>query len=177
MVKDNNLVEILKNQPDKAFKILYKDYFSYLCYIVYRVYPDWSVAEDIVQDVFLEIWKKRKNIDIHTKIRSYLRKAVVNKTLNYIRDKRIVLDDEEKASGIKSEVCSGLQNLQEEELKNRITIAIQSLPKKCRIIFGMSRFEEMSYAEIACELAISVKTVENHISKALKILREELKDN
>jgi RNA polymerase sigma-70 factor (ECF subfamily) len=177
MIDKRELVKLLEVEPEKALKIIYKDNFKYLCSIVYRLYPDWNVAEDVVQDVFLEVWKKRKTIDFNIKIRPYFRKAVINKALNRIRDNRIILDDEGKASSIKSEVYSGLQNLEQEELKDRIDKAIHTLPKKCRIIFGMSRFEDMTYSEIASELGISVKTVENQISKALKILRDKLKDN
>lgn len=177
MIKEKNVVDLLKTKPEKALKILYEENFSYLCFRVFRIFPDWNVAEDIVQEVFLEVWKKRKELTIRTNFRSYLRRSVVNRTLNYIRDQKLVFEDEEKASSVKSKSSSGLDNLQTIELEQRIGLAIDSLPQKCRIIFGMNRFEEMSYAEIANKLEISVKTVENQISKALKILREKLKDS
>lgn len=177
MIDEKNVFEMLKTEPEMALKILYEENFSYLCFIVYRVLPDWSIAEDIVQEVFFEVWKKRKILNIKSNFRSYLKRSVVNRTLNYIRDQKFVFDDEEKASAIKSKSSSGLENLQTNELEKRIDTAISLLPQKCRIIFGMNRFEELSYAEIAAKLDISVKTVENQISKALKILREKLKDN
>ena len=173
-LKGPELVRLLTEDAEKALKVMYDQYYSYLCYSVYNVFPDRQVAEDIVQEVFFEIWKKRDSINISTSLRSYLKRAAINKTLNHIRDRKLVMDDEEQAIQMVDTKAPIHKDLEAEELQERIDMAIAALPDKCRIIFGMSRFEELSYKEIASKLDISVKTVENQISKALKLMREAL---
>ena len=172
---DTELLALLKEDEDQAIEFLFRQYYAYLCRAVYKILPDASLIEDMVQEVFLELWKKRNQINIKTSIKAYLRRAAVNKTLNYIRDRKIIPEDEDKLPALRSAAPSISQEMEAEELQVRIDAAIDALPEKCRLIFVLSRFEEMSYKEIAQQLDISVKTVENQISKALKrILREDL---
>ena len=138
------LVRLLAEDAEKALKVMYDQYYSYLCYAVYNVLPDRQVAEDIVQEVFFEIWKKRDSLQISSSLRSYLKRAAINKTLNYIRSRKLVIDDEEKAIKVPDSRAAIQKEIEAEELQDRIDIAIASLPEKCRIIFGMSRFEELS---------------------------------
>ena len=131
--------------------------------------------KSLIQDIFFDLWKKRETITVQTALRPYLRRAAVNRALNHIKRKRIIPnDDEDAAVDIVSKSPSGQAYLEKDELETRIYAVIESLPPKCKLVFGMSRFENMSYQEIADALEISVKTVENQISKALKILRAEV---
>lgn len=132
--------------------------------------------EDIAQDVFYELWKKRARLTIKTSLKAYLRRAAMNKALNFIRDQKIKFDDEEKQAPLESKIPSINQKLEAAELQQLIDQVIDDLPERCRVVFVLSRFEEMSYNEIAKQLDISSKTVENQISKALKILRVRLGD-
>lgn len=172
---DDQILELLNNNDEKAIELLFDRFFDYLCAVVFRVIHDYEAARDVVQDIFFDLWKKRENIQIHIALRPYLRRAAVNRALNYIKRKRIVPnDDEDAAVDIVSNVPSGQAYLEKDELESKIYSVIEALPPKCKLVFGMSRFENMSYQEIANALEISVKTVENQISKALKILRSEV---
>ena len=123
---------------------------------------------------FLKFWRKREKIVITTSLKAYLRRAAVNKTLNYIRDQKVKPDGEDRLPPLESKSVSINQQLEAAELKILIDRSIDQLPKRCRLVFVLSRFEDMSYQEIADKLDISIKTVENQISKALKYLRASL---
>ncbi len=155
---------------------LFREQFENLCNFAKAYIHDPDIAKEIVQEVFINLWTKRDSIEPGKPVKSYLFTSVRNRSLNYIRDHKkfqsFVLDVE-----IEEKFRSDdLDMMESEEARIKIENAIQKLPEKCREVFEMSRFEEMKYNEIAVELNISVKTVEVHISKALKILREELKD-
>ena len=169
---DQKLIELLKTDADKAIDQLFRNYYSFLCRTVYRIIPDSNLAEDLSQEVFYEVWKKRDRLKINTSLSAYLRRAARNKALNYIRDQRIKFEDQKEFPESIKLSTSPSKNLETEELEKLIEEAIDQLPERCRIVFSLSRFEEMSYAQIARELDISPKTVENQISKALKLLKE-----
>jgi len=169
--------DLIRNNPDEALQNLYKHYYNLLCNQVFLIIKDKSTAEDIVQDVFYEIWKKRETLNINQSLLAYLKRACRNRTLNYIRDNNIKWEDETKLIDLQDSSVSSDEAISTAELSNRINAVIAQLPEKCGIIFSLSRFEEMSYNEIAVSLNISIKTVENQISKALKILREKIFKN
>jgi RNA polymerase sigma-70 factor (ECF subfamily) len=162
---------------EESIKSLYQQHYSYLCACVYKLIKDSTTAEDIVQEVFMDIWRKKDKLVIKISIKAYLRRAAINKTLNHIRSKKVVFEDEEKMVELGSKDPSTQSMMEGDELGIKIKNAIDSLPEKCRIVFGLSRFEELSYKEIAVKLDISVKTVENQISKALKHLKKELAEH
>ena len=169
---DKDIIQLLTQQDEKAIDLLFDNYYEYLCNVVYRVINDYVYAEDIVQEMFFDLWKKSKDIKINISLRAYLRRAAVNRSLNHLRKQRMKFDEAEDAVlEIEDNHVSGQMEMEKNELEERIFATIESLPPKCKIVFGMSRFENMSYQEIADALEISVKTVENQISKALKILR------
>ncbi|MDA9774081.1 RNA polymerase sigma-70 factor [Saprospiraceae bacterium] len=171
---DQDLISLLKDpkQSEHAAELLFKKYYSQVCYAVYRIIPETSTSEDIAQDVFLEIWRKRETIDITSSVKAYLKRAGVNKALNYIRSKKKVKFENDDSYEMQNlSINDHGENVEVLDLQSIIDKAIDSLPERCRIVFSLSRFEELSYKEIAGKLDISVKTVENQIGKALKILR------
>ncbi len=173
---DVELIELLRKNDERAISLIFKEHYSFLCQTIYRVVSDAHVAEDLAQDVFHDLWKRREYIEISISVKAYLRRAGINKTLNYIRDKKIKWDDESKLPSMATTMPNAEQYLQKDDLKKMIDNSIDALPDRCRLVFTLSRFEEMSYKEIAGSLGISVKTVENQMSKALRVLRASLKE-
>jgi len=170
----NNILQRLAAGDEKAIDWLFRTYYASMCQTAYRILPDEHLVEDLVQDVFLEVWKKRKTLTIKTAVSSYLRTATRNKTLNYIRDQKIDFRVAPPKEDLKSKDTLAIQTLVADDLQQEIDTAIDSLPARCRLVFVLSRFEEMSYQEIADQLGISIKTVEHQIGKALRILRGAL---
>ena len=171
---DKEIIKQLSANPDSAIELLFRNYYELTCKAIYRIIPDSNIAEDLAQDVFYEIWKKRERFQISTSFKGYLTRAGKNKALNYIRDRKIKWDDVAALETMESGATEAMENLETEELQVLINKAISKLPERCRIVFSLSRFEEMTYQQIADELGISIKTVENQISKALKVLRVKL---
>lgn len=172
MYSDVELIEFLHTNETGAIEKIFKQYYSYICSAVYKIIPDSNLTEDLAQDVFYELWRKRERIEITSSLKAYLKRAAINKALNYIRSKKIRFDSDDDETVQNISVRSSENNVEAFELQEIINDAIDQLPEKCRIVFMMSRHEEMSYKEIAGALEISVKTVENQISKALKYLRK-----
>lgn len=170
----DNILQHLTAGDEKAIDWLFREYYTSMCQSAYRILPDEHLVEDLVQDVFYEIWKKRKNLNINTSIAAYLRTATRNKALNYIRDQKIDFRNAPAKDELTSKNTPTIQNLMADDLQQEIDAAIDSLPERCRLIFVLSRYEEMKYQEIADQLDISIKTVEHQIGKALRDLREAL---
>lgn len=176
-IKNNLNFNISYRSLDKQlFEQLFRDYFTRLCNFAQNYISDLDTTREIVQEVYINLWQKKESIDTDKSIKSYLYASVKNRCLNYIRDNkkfRSYVLDVELAD---FEVTFESDAFTESELQTKINNALGKLPEKCRKVFLLSRFEELKYKEIADELNISVKTVEAQMSKALKILREELKD-
>jgi len=172
--KDQELLALLKKNPDRGIEQIFRQYYAYVCQAVYRILPDESLVEDLCQEVFLELWRKRSRIEVKSSLRAYLRRAAVNRTLNYIRDQKITFDESNETFQFPSRIVGAVQEIEAQELEKLIDLAIDQLPERCRLVFVLSRFHNMAYKQIADELNISVKTVENQISKALKYLRQML---
>ncbi len=156
---------------NEAFEKLFRAYFPPLMSFSRKILGDEDDAREVVQQVFINLWEKRDEIDLSTSLKSYLFTSVNNRSLNVIRDRKKFSSEEvpEVAGGW--DVSAQIESM---ELEEKIREVIASLPEKCREIFEMNRFEGLKYGEIAAQLDISVKTVENQISKALRILREQL---
>ncbi len=171
---DEELIALLKENSVLAVERIFQKYYDFLVSIIFRYLHDGALSEDIAQEVFLELWRKHTSIIVQTSLKAYLKRAAVNKTLNFIRDNKVTFDGEDELPALKGKMTAAPEQLEAEELKAFLNQLIDELPDRCRMIFLLSRFEDMSYKEIAQKLDISVKTVENQISKALKILREQL---
>lgn len=132
-------------------------------------------ARDTVQQVFTNLWEKRNSIELTTSLQSYLYKAVYNHCLNY-RTRTVFFAPVEAHHHQSAEPTgNGAGKIEIKELEQQIQLAVNKLPEQCRAVFVLSRYEQKSYAEIAQLLQISQKTVEGHISRALRTMREELK--
>lgn len=173
--EDADLVRLFQIDPDRALGLIFERFYNEVCGHIYRIIPLREATEDIAQSIFLELWQKRKSLDIQTSVGAYLHKMARTRTLNYIRDnKRYQYSSDDEARGMPSVGIGPLQTLMMSELESVVNGAIDGLPERCRLVFILSRFEGMSYKEIAETLDISTKTVENQISKALQLLREAL---
>ncbi|RMF03073.1 MAG: RNA polymerase sigma-70 factor [Bacteroidetes bacterium] len=173
--EEQSLLQRLRQGEQAALDSLFRLHYGYLCQVVYRVLPDTHRAEDLVQEVFLDLWRKRERLLIEQSVQAYLRRAAVNKTLNYIRDQKLHLADESYLPyDLHTAEAGAQQQLQAAELQAEIDQAVGRLPERCRIVFSLSRFEGMSNQEIADALHISIKTVENQMTKALRMLKTAL---
>ena len=160
---------------EDTFRKVFDDCYESLCRYAFSMVRDFDQAEDIVQSMFMKLWEKRSELDINTSIRSYLFRAVYNQCMNQLEHKVIKTKHE---SFVKVEAGRDEQQPEvfPDELESNIRKAVDALPPQCRLIFIMSRYEELKYSEIAERLGISVNTIQNQVSKALKLLREALKD-
>ena len=162
----------LQQGDEKALKSIFNQYYKYLLATAYNIVGDNAKAKDLVQDVFFEIWKKRNQIDIQYSLRAYLRKSVVNRGLNYLKmHQRIDWGEEHFDIQTPDQAASPYFLVEASDLQTIINNTIDNLPPKCKTIFSLSRFEKIPHKEIAQKLDISTKTIENHITKALKLIR------
>jgi RNA polymerase sigma-70 factor (ECF subfamily) len=160
---------------EAALRSIFDRYYTVLLGDVDRIIPDESTAKDIVQEVFVELWRKRADIDVHTSLRAYLRRAAINRSLNFLKSKQRFLFSEHEDGHMAEQdpIVVALHDAaaQPENMESALHEAIRLLPEKCRLVFTLSKFEQMSHREIAEQLGISVKTIENQITKAMKMLR------
>lgn len=166
--------EIAVNDNEQAFQTLFYQFFTPLCTFAHRYIEQWETCEDIVQESFLKIWENRKNIHIEQSSRNFLITSVRNGCIDYLRKQELEFSWRQQQTDIETESVGDIYSVT--ELRNMFTAALDKLPENTRLIFEKSRFEGKKYAEIAEEQHISIKTVEAHISRALQLLRIELKD-
>lgn len=133
---------------------------------------DKDQAEELVQEVFTNVWVKADSLEIKSSVKSFLFTATRNTCLNFLKHKKV----EQQYAGQYLHANHHENAVEYDELVGRLEEAMNKIPEKCREIFELSRFEGKRYKEIAEELGLSLKTVENQMGKALKILRNELGD-
>ncbi len=176
-IAEQQVAETLLIPSERAFEQLFRDYYPRLCAFALSLLRDREEAEEIVQTLFCRLWEQRDSIDITTSVQAYLFRAVRNASLNQIKKAHIreaykVMN----LDNINNHPEFQPDRITQSELSKRLEKAISNLPEQCRLIFKMSRFEELKYREIADLLGLSIKTVENQMGKALKILRGEMSD-
>lgn len=162
---------------DELFEQLFKAHYKALHAYATTILKDIDIAEEVVQNLFLKFWEKRELLSIATSIKAYLYKCVYNDSLNYLKHENVKLKHQNftvYTMDTSSEPASAKAELT--ELETKLRAALNELPEQCRTIFQLSRFEELKYKEIAEQLGLSIKTVENQMGKALKILRIKLVD-
>jgi RNA polymerase sigma-70 factor, ECF subfamily len=165
-------------QEREWMEALFQGYYAPLATAVARVVRDRDVAQDLVQDVLTRVWHNRATIELTTTWRAYLHRAALNAALRHQeRAVRSVSLDDALPVGTPepaAPINDTLADLHHREASAAVASALTHLPTECRRVFELSRFEEMSYKEIAETLEISPKTVENQMGKALRILRQQL---
>jgi len=173
----DQLITTLRASDIAAFEMLFRTYYQSLCNYACTFVRDPEEAEEVVQNTFTNIWEKRDTLSIHTGVKPYLYAMVRNACLNQLKHAKIKQQHAamEIAVGERS-VESVSRTVEASELEVRIQEAMSKLPEQCRLVFKLSRFEDLKYAEIAEQLNISIKTVENQMGKALRVMREQLKD-
>ena len=159
-----------------AFRTLFFQFISPLCVFAHRYIDRWETCEDIVQETFFKIWKNRKNIEINTSSRNFLITSVKNTCIDFLRKQETEQNWQQKEIENNTSWYTSGDIYSTIELEQMLSAALAKLPDNIRIVFEKNRFEGMTYAEIAVEHNISVKTVEAYMTKALKHLRVELKD-
>lgn len=158
------------------FEVIFREYYAPLCRYCLQFVRRAEIAEEIVQEQFIILWEKKDAIDIHTSINSYLYKSVKNKSIDYLKSKyaRIQFDEPNELTTF-SDNPGPQEIVEEKETWKIIESAIKQLPEKCYAVFSLSRFGGLSNKEIAEELNISIKTVENQVTIAIKKIKEFLK--
>jgi RNA polymerase sigma-70 factor (ECF subfamily) len=173
---ETEIVKAIQAGNEKSFELFFKSNYQRLCRYAFTFMKDKDEAEEIAQNVFVTMWEKRNSLSIETSIDSYMFRAVRNASLNKIKHQKVRQDYSAEQVAILSSAEPSTHLTLKNELQKQINEAIESLPEQCRIIFKLSRFEELKYSEIAEHMNLSVKTVENQMGKALRIMRDKLKD-
>lgn len=175
---DEKLVELLYSDDGKAFEEIYTRYWSKLYVHLLRRVDDEEAAREIIQDVFVELWVCRHSRKIHTSLNGYLYKAIQYRALNHMKKQWVI---ERHSATVRTGADEGRNTTEEtfqfEELYHRVNELCAELPPQCRRVFELSRKDYKTNREIAAELNISEKTVEFHLTKALRYLRAHLSDS
>lgn len=172
---DQQLLDLIRTDDRGAFTELYNRYWDKTYAVALHRLDDEHEAEEVVQEVFLSIWLRRATLQLTHTVATYLAVAVKYKVINHLaKQYRRQLQHDELTMTSPIVADSTADWLHEKELRQLLEKTVSQLPEKCRIVFLLSRDENKTYAEIAAELNISQKTVEAHMSKALRELRETL---
>lgn len=167
--------EAIRQGDPKVFEAAFKSHYEALCRYAYTFLNNSAQAEDMVQQVFVNFWQKKNQTIITGSFKSFLYKSVHNACLNQIKHEKVVQNYLAHSSYYETQYSNTVEeNTVANELSLEIDKALAALPPQCQKIFKMSRYEELKYKEIAQSLSISVKTVENQMGKALKLLRTSL---
>ncbi len=176
MEQEKEVIEQFRSGNEAAFEQVFHAYYKALVGYARTILKDSDDAEDMVQQVFITVWEKRSAMEIHTSLRSLLYRAVHNACLNRIKQQQVRSGYAKEVIQLHRESGATEDRMQQKELQKKIEQAMEHLPEQCSKIFKMSRFEQLKYQEIADQLGLSIKTVENQMGKALKVMREQLKD-
>lgn len=169
---NQQLLILLKKGDEGAFSEIYNRYWNILYAYAFRIYTEEKICEDIIQEVFIRLWEKAKTTDI-INIEGYLFKAIKNKIATHIRDLKFTTSHTQVLQSIANDTSENY--LEYKEFEKNVLLEIEKLTPKCKQVFTLSRFEQLSNPEISEKLSISIRTVEKHISDALKELKTRIK--
>ena len=156
-----------------TFERFYKEHYKSFYLMACKYLKDSAEAQEIVNDVFLKIWEDGHQIRIETSLKSYIYKSIINRCINVLNKNKRELSHQTDLSSIPDQTYE-LRQIEENELRIKLYAAIDQLPDQCKRVFEMSRFDELKQQEIADKLGISIKTVKNHITIALKQLSKSV---
>lgn len=173
LIDDTELMERLREGDDLALKLIYDKYWTQLYTSAYNMLHDQPACEDIIQDLFINLWNKREQIEIKASLKSYLFASVRYEVYRQVRHGSV---REEIFENIQDrlQTPSEYGNIEHRELLSFVNSIVNNLSEKCKVVYKLSREEQLSHKEIASKLSISPKTVENHLNKALRQLRTSL---
>ena len=170
------LQERIRAGDEDAFDTVFRDNYAHLVRMAESIIRERALAEEIAQDVMLELWRRRESIEVEQSFRAYLLRSTRNRALNHVRHQRIVMREATIAAAVAESARA--QSAEDEmlgtELERAVRQAIASLPERTREVFQLSRDRGLKYAEIALFLDVSVKTVEKRMGQALAELRDRL---
>jgi RNA polymerase sigma-70 factor (ECF subfamily) len=171
---DLELLERLRRGDEQAFDSIFRTWYAPLVRMAESMLRRRAVAEEIVQDVMLEMWKRRERLAPDSSIRAYLFQSTRNRALNHVRHIRVEERDEAHVAPPSPAGPPADALVVEEEIGDALRRAVDGLPPRCREVFELSRTHGLSNSEIAQTLGVSVKAVEAQMGRALRTLREEL---
>lgn len=169
------LMNAIRNKDKKVFEAFYKKYYRQLFILAYRYVGQTEAAEEIVHDLFINIWNKAGQLNIQHAMKSYLFRSIVNASLNFLKkEKQDAVKQQGYVSLQQEEDTEEDRRNEEEELLKNLEKALELLPPKCKEVMYLSRFGKLKQQEIADQLNISLKTVKNHLTYGFQKLREQL---
>lgn len=173
---DESLLNLVKEKDDKlAFAELYNRYWEPLLDTAFQRLKSVEAAEEVVQEVFVQLYMRRKVVHLTSSLNAYLKTALKYKIFNCYRAQQ--MHHKYVEAMVKETFTnhhSPHETLQGKELKEKIEAVTALMPKKCKEVFLLSRFEYLPHQTIAARLGITISTVKKHLTKALHILRSEL---
>ncbi|ETN96100.1 RNA polymerase sigma-70 factor [Zhouia amylolytica] len=181
-INNQNFINLLKEGDIEAHELLYRLYYERLLYVANSYLNNKEDSEEIINDVFVKLWKRKNKLSIKSSLNAYLYRMTKNFCLDHLRKHKKRLSKTDNTLQLEAfvhfEALSDTASTKfiEEELGQQIQLAIAALPEKCREVFTKSKVQGLRYKEISEELDISIKTVENHMSKALKHMRLYLRE-
>lgn len=177
MVSTENMVAQLKKGDHRTYEAIFKLWYAPLCAYACSMLHSMDEAEDVVQKMFCTLWDKRAEVDVQVSLKSYLYRTVHNSCLNRLKHEKVrEAHKSDFAHRNRDAHDSADKRIAYDELTAALECAVAQLPEQCRTVFKLSRREALTYSQIAERLNISRNTVENHICKALRHLREKLKE-
>lgn len=159
-----------------VFEQLFRSQFRKLYVHAFGIVREETAAREVVQQVFFKLWRKKELLNKPVPLNAYLYKAVYNESINHLNRVKLWSAHNQARQKLISDTISSGERSDVKDLERKIAEVLSELPDRCRTVFQLSRYEELKYEEIAEKLGISVKAVEKHITKALKIFRLKLKD-
>ena len=169
----NQFILPIKNGDVKAFRELFDLMHPMLSRHLYKLTSRAELSEELVNDIFISFWKNRATVEINTSLKAYLYRAATNKAYDFYRKKERTPDtfNLESSADLESKERTAEEKLQFSEMEQKVMACVEKLPERCRLVFSLSRFSQYPRKKIAAELDISIKTIENQMTKALKLMK------
>ena len=160
---------------EQKIEFLFREYYAQLCRDVNKLLRDESLSEDLVQEVFIKVWEKKNHVEVDDRFIFYLKRSCYHAALKSLSSKSYRLETETDTNVSTTDKTD--DQMLATELDIKIKSAIANLPEKTQLVFTLSRYEELSYKEIALQMGLSIKAIEKHMGKALKLLKSALNEH